>query len=413
MLSDGVEPNKYTLTSVLSTCCIMLTLGLGAQIHSLSVEPSLKVFGRGGEEMNFLQQQGIKVKIVPGTPLQFVSWVRACVTSPKFFMMINGSLEGFFPGRKGLRFHDRCEHLGLTHLVFADDLMIFCAVERDSLEFVRQVLTEFAELSGLVANVGKSSMFVAGVESREAEELTVYMGVSLGRLRAMDCAPLIQRITACIRSWAGRSLSFAGRLQLVSYLWKGSVVSQSGARVAWDEVCVSLEEGGLGVKHVASWNQAAIMKLLWHLLMKSGSLWVAWVEANVLRGRSLWAVRSKSCFVWWDPWLPGGALLDSYGSTMIHDARSSLEARLSEFLNGEGGWRWPTVSWDLLEIWGFIQAVGPRMRGEDYWVWVPDASGRLSIASAWESIRPRRHRVSWVGILWAGSGIPLTPSVRG
>ena len=41
--------------------------------------------------------------IAIGTPLRFVSWVRACVTSPMFSIMINGSLEGFFHGRKGLR----------------------------------------------------------------------------------------------------------------------------------------------------------------------------------------------------------------------------------------------------------------------------------------------------------------------
>ncbi|XP_023538358.1 pentatricopeptide repeat-containing protein At4g21065-like [Cucurbita pepo subsp. pepo] len=38
MLSEGVEPNEYTLTSILSTCCVMLTLSLGAQIHSLSIK---------------------------------------------------------------------------------------------------------------------------------------------------------------------------------------------------------------------------------------------------------------------------------------------------------------------------------------------------------------------------------------
>ncbi|XP_038904289.1 uncharacterized protein LOC120090641 [Benincasa hispida] len=164
-----------------------------------------------------------------GTPLQFVSLVSACVTLPKFFVMINGSLEGFFPGRKGLRFHDRYEHLGLTHLVFADDLMIFCAAERDSLEFVRQVLVDFVRLFGLVINVGKSSIFVTGMESGEAEELAASMGFSLGSLlirylglpllagwlRVVDCAPMIQRITTCIRSWAVRSLFFTGRLQLV------------------------------------------------------------------------------------------------------------------------------------------------------------------------------------------------------
>lgn len=38
MLLEGVEPNEYTLTSVLSACCVMLTLALGAQIHSLSIK---------------------------------------------------------------------------------------------------------------------------------------------------------------------------------------------------------------------------------------------------------------------------------------------------------------------------------------------------------------------------------------
>ncbi|XP_038885837.1 uncharacterized protein LOC120076132 [Benincasa hispida] len=205
--------------------------------------------------------------------------------------------------------------------------VLLAIAERDSLEFVRQVLTEFVKLSGLVTNVGKSSMFVAGVESVEVEVLAVYMGVSLGslpfrylglpllagRLRVVDCAPLIQRITARIRSWAVRSLSFAGRLQLVSYLWKGSVVSRGSAQVAWDEVCLPLEEGGLGVKHVAAWNQAAIM---------------------------------------------------------------NLDARLSEFMDGEGGWRWSTVSWELLKIWGFIQAVRPRERNRRLY------GGRLRLVSA-------------------------------
>ncbi|XP_038891655.1 uncharacterized protein LOC120081048 [Benincasa hispida] len=155
------------------------------------------------------------VLLAIGTPLQFVSWVRACVTPPKFYVMINGSLEGF---------HDRCECLGLTHLVFADNLMIFCAAERDSLEFVRQVLTKFVELSGLVANIGKSSMFVAGVESGEAEEL--------GYLSCIFVLP------ACVTHEVDRLLR--------SYLWEGSVVSWGGARVAWDEVCLPLGERGVG-----------------------------------------------------------------------------------------------------------------------------------------------------------------------
>ncbi|XP_015892956.3 putative pentatricopeptide repeat-containing protein At5g52630 isoform X2 [Ziziphus jujuba] len=38
MLSEDVEPNEFTLTSVLSLCCVMLTLGVGTQVHSLSIK---------------------------------------------------------------------------------------------------------------------------------------------------------------------------------------------------------------------------------------------------------------------------------------------------------------------------------------------------------------------------------------
>ncbi|KAK3031288.1 hypothetical protein RJ639_035588 [Escallonia herrerae] len=38
MLSDGIEPNEYTLTSVLSLCCIMQAMSVGLQVHSLSIK---------------------------------------------------------------------------------------------------------------------------------------------------------------------------------------------------------------------------------------------------------------------------------------------------------------------------------------------------------------------------------------
>ncbi|XP_038891644.1 uncharacterized protein LOC120081037 [Benincasa hispida] len=269
------------------------------------------------------------------------------------------------------RFYDRCERLGLTHLVFANNLMILCAAEKDSLEFVRQVLTDFAGLSGLVANVEKSSMFVASVESREAKKLAASMGFSLSSLpgfwvylywwlvrsvlqsfQVFWCSIFV--LPACITHEVDRLLR--------SYLWKGSVVSRGGARVAWDEVCLPLGDGGFGVKHVASLNNSAIMK---------SEVGRSWCLRAILRSKDrfkhlvrLMIDDGRPCFVWWDPWLSGGAILDSYRSTVVYDIGSSLEAQLSKFMDGEGGWRWPTMSWELLEIWGFIQAVGPRERNQ-------------------------------------------------
>ncbi|XVF86972.1 hypothetical protein PTKIN_Ptkin18bG0083300 [Pterospermum kingtungense] len=38
MLADNVEPNEFTLTSVLSMCCTVLSLSVGAQVHCLSIK---------------------------------------------------------------------------------------------------------------------------------------------------------------------------------------------------------------------------------------------------------------------------------------------------------------------------------------------------------------------------------------
>ncbi|KAI8015459.1 Pentatricopeptide repeat-containing protein [Camellia lanceoleosa] len=38
MLSEGVEPNEFTLTSILSSCCVMHALSVGSQVHSLTIK---------------------------------------------------------------------------------------------------------------------------------------------------------------------------------------------------------------------------------------------------------------------------------------------------------------------------------------------------------------------------------------
>ncbi|KAL4018315.1 hypothetical protein IC575_021906 [Cucumis melo] len=153
-------------------------------------------------------------------------------------------------------------------------------------------LQKFGELSGLFANLRESSISVTGVSNEAASHLAASMGFVLGnlpvrylglplltgRLRSNDCAPLIQRITSRIRSWTAGVLSFAGRLQLVrsvlrslqvywtsvfllpvsvhnevdeilrSYLWRGKEEGRGGIKVAWVEVCLPFEEGGLASK---------------------------------------------------------------------------------------------------------------------------------------------------------------------
>lgn len=89
-------------------------------------------------------------------PKKFIDWVILCVTTPSFTLSINGSLCGFFKGKKGIRqgdsmspfllvlameyfsrpmsmmskreafaFYYRCAPLKISHLIFAGDLKLF------------------------------------------------------------------------------------------------------------------------------------------------------------------------------------------------------------------------------------------------------------------------------------------------
>jgi len=119
-----------------------------------------------------------------------------------------------------------------------------------------------------------------------------YLGVPLisTRLTHQHCMPLIERITSRIKNWTTTSLTYAGRLQLTkstlfsiqvywssmfllpchtirkiksilaAFLWKGTSLNRTGAKVAWASLCYPLKEGGLRIKSIRTWNNAAVLK---------------------------------------------------------------------------------------------------------------------------------------------------------
>lgn len=78
--------------------------------------------------------------------------------------------------------------------------------------------------------------------------------------------------------------------QCNAFLWKGDDSAATGAKVGWDFVTLPKQEGGLGIKKPKEQNVACIARNIWSLLLKSGSLWVAWCHSYLLRERSIWSV---------------------------------------------------------------------------------------------------------------------------
>ena len=127
------------------------------------------------------------------------------------------------------KFHPKCKKINLTHLYFANDLLIFTKGELNSVVGVQRILELFYTYSGLRLNCEKSELFSTGIQREELESihqatdfkigalLVRYLGVPLvtRRFTAKDYEPLVRVITARINAWAVRFLSYAGRLQLI------------------------------------------------------------------------------------------------------------------------------------------------------------------------------------------------------
>ncbi|GAB2276995.1 hypothetical protein Dimus_039218 [Dionaea muscipula] len=131
--------------------------------------------------------------------------------------------------RKEFRFHPKCKQLRIVSLCFADDLMVMTKAVEPSLRIIKQCLQHFGEISGLEANMGKSSIYFGGVELGRQQDLAALLGFEIGKgvfkylgvplsakkLQIKFYKPLIEKITARISSWTTRMLSYAGRLQLI------------------------------------------------------------------------------------------------------------------------------------------------------------------------------------------------------
>ncbi|XP_074282651.1 uncharacterized protein LOC141607190 [Silene latifolia] len=197
----------------------------------------------------------------------------ACVTSPNYSLLINGGVEGFFPGKYGLRqgdplspylfvicmeilsrlfrrlprapnfsYHPKCVQLNLTHLVFADDLLVFTRGDLPSVKGVAKCLEFFSELSGLHANPAKTDLYFGGVADGIRDLILAETGFSAGefpfkylglplfnaRITQDMYQPLLDKIKARIMHWANNSLSYAGKTLLGHDLWFATTnISQS------------------------------------------------------------------------------------------------------------------------------------------------------------------------------------------
>lgn len=111
-----------------------------------------------------------------------------------------------------------------------------------------------------------------------------YLGVPIvtSKLSCNDYKPLVDKILVRINSWKSKFLSYVGRLillygvkiywasifllpskvlkeieaKLTVFFWVDVDLNKRKARVAWEDVCLTKEEGGLRLIYNKDWNKA-------------------------------------------------------------------------------------------------------------------------------------------------------------
>ncbi|XP_074300309.1 uncharacterized protein LOC141631549 [Silene latifolia] len=212
-------------------------------------------------------------------PRTMINWIMQCLTSPYYSLALNGNQFGFFKGRRGLRqgdpmssllfticleyftrilsvvtqrpdlrFHPMCRKLGLSHLAFADNLLLFCRGDLASVRVLMRAFLSFSEASGLRMNQDKSEMYMHGITPLATEAILQLSGFKIG--------------------------------------------------IAWDTCCLPCDKGGLGIKHSLHWNLAVLGKYTWWISQKKDTLWVKWVHHLYIKQTNWWDYKATTNSSW-------------------------------------------------------------------------------------------------------------------
>ena len=217
-----------------------------------------------------------------------------------------GLLRGFrAAGRQG-------GGVGVSHLLFADDTILFCDADEERILHVRMLLLCFQAVSSLKVNALKSEMVPIGevpnvfvlaeiLGCRVGSLPMTFLGMPLGVSHKSPTVwnPILEKFEHNLAGWKKMYVSKGGRLMLLKstssslstyYLSLSTIPTHVANKierlqrdflwgdsntdlVGWDKVCAPLKNGGLGVRKLTTFNKALLGKWLWRFGIEETRLW--------------------------------------------------------------------------------------------------------------------------------------------
>ncbi|XP_020689774.1 uncharacterized protein LOC110104847 [Dendrobium catenatum] len=332
--------------------------------------------------------------IAKGFPPIFISWIKNCITDIYFSIAINVALEGYFSSSSGLRqgcplslylFSIAMDGLSssfedaISAGTFLDDLLVFGKSTTDNAQSLMNLLSSFADLSGLKVNPEKSLAFfskyatdvneICGILNiPQAHSPITYLGLPIftRKLCKADFQPLMNKLYGLLDGWKAKLLSFAGRIQYMkfticntlAYWIRGAIIPKSCCKainklcsrflffgditkrklhlVSWRDTCSPKDYGGLGI--LFDWWRNKYLSLWKPLPQRTSVHWkfICGVANSVKTMLKLSVTDNSKLSFFWDPWCSGRSIYDlslEYNDLPLNSPTSSFETN-KFLLNG-------------------------------------------------------------------------------
>ncbi|KAI8563745.1 hypothetical protein RHMOL_Rhmol03G0132800 [Rhododendron molle] len=255
---------------------------------------SYSVTANGKERFSFLPQRGLR----QGDPL-----------SPYLFLLVIDVLSATIrSGARNNLFFGIIMKRGcplLSHLLFADDALLFSSTDSRSISHIKALLDQFCLASGQLINFDKSSVcFSSNTTSTTKRDLCAHLQIPLmdmdakylglpffwGRSKTEAYSYLNERALTKMQGWKSKRLNSVGREVMLKHVvqaipcyamscfllsrsfckklnhnirkffWSGSPEDMKIHWVGGDEFCKAKSHGGLGFRDLRCFNMSLLAK---------------------------------------------------------------------------------------------------------------------------------------------------------
>ncbi|WMV45676.1 hypothetical protein MTR67_039061 [Solanum verrucosum] len=271
--------------------------------------------------LNTLRQMGFGER--------WVGWIKFCISTVRFSILVNGEPGGFFSSGRGIRQGDPLSPFLFILVMEGFDSLIRIATQNkwirgfqisgnngDIKEICHLLYSDDTVILCLKVNWGKNSLYpikdvtniqrLADILGCRVEKLpTTYLGMPSGNkhkdLEIWD--NIVEKTEKRLAIWKAQYISFGGRHILINFvldslpiyvislftipakvakkldklrrdfLWHGCKENKGYNLVKWVIVLHRKDKGGLGIRDLRKHNNSLLMKWLWRYTDEKQALW--------------------------------------------------------------------------------------------------------------------------------------------